>query len=106
MSSRGDPIPPEDVVPLPCECHAKVLEIPKDRAEGPQVVDTEHEVKPAKVDAEAADGEVLLANVHGHIAGHYPARHAISVGHHHAHAGAGGRQADAAHQVHMDEVVR
>ena len=47
---------------MPPQHHAEVLDVPQDRNQGSQVVEAEHEVKTAEVDAEAGDGEVLLAN--------------------------------------------
>ena len=55
--------PPEDTAPVPCERHAEVLKVPQDGAQGLQVVDAEDDVKAAQVNAEAAAGELLLADV-------------------------------------------
>ena len=44
--------------------------------------------------------------MHGDVAGHQTARHTVSVGHRHMRVGRRCRQAHAAHQLHVDEVVR
>ena len=82
---------------MPRERHAEVLEVPQDRAQGPQVVDAEDDVEAAQVNAKAADAEFLLANVHGDVAGHHPTMHTVSIGHRHVRFGRRCRQAHATH---------
>jgi len=103
-AGRSDPAP-DDAASMPPECHAEVVEVPQDRTQGPQVVDAEDEVESAQADAEAADGKLLLADMHGHVAGHRPAWHAVTVGHRHSQPGARCRQTETAHQILVDEVV-
>jgi hypothetical protein len=101
----GTHLLPEHAADAPLEGHGQVLKVPQDGPQGAEVVDAKDEVEAVQVDAEATDGEVLLANAHGHIAGHAVIGNAVAIGHHDPNGGAHRHQPDAAHDPRIDEVV-
>lgn len=83
----GMGIPSKDVVVTSLECHVEDLKVPHDGSQGLEVVDAEDEVKPTQVVTEAVDGELLLADVHDHVACHALIGNIITIGYDDSHGG-------------------
>jgi hypothetical protein len=75
---------PQNLAAGPPERQSTGIEVLRDGPQGVEVVDTEDEVKPAQVEPEASDGEVLLTNAEGDVVRNTFAREAVPIGDHDA----------------------
>ena len=58
---------PPDAATQALEDHRQGVEVPEDGTQGPEKVDAQDEVEAAQVDADAGDGEVLVADDDGNM---------------------------------------
>ena len=106
-AGAADACPLNATAALAPEDEGQHIEVPKDGAESGQEVDAEDEVVAAQVDADAVDGERLVADEDGNLPRHPLASKAVPVGDGDAELLRARRlECEAAHGVPGQEVVR